>query len=83
MDLFDLCYLFGMCYLTRVALALTFVWKPFLGKLGYRMYKVSFNQEICYTNRKLVFIVGLLYLSCNGDALSPKVTWIKGIDSKS
>ena len=47
------------------------------------MCKVSFNQEICYTNRKLVFIVGLLYLSCNGDALSPKVTWIKGVDSKS
>ena len=47
------------------------------------MYKVSFNQEVCYTNRKLVFIVGLLYISCNGDALSPKVTWIKVVNSKS
>ena len=48
----------------------------FVGVLDnpHHMYKVSFNQEICYTNRKLVFIVSLLYLSCNGDALSPKMT---------
>ena len=36
-------------YVVRMSLS----WR----QLGYHIYKVSLNQELCYTSRKLIFIV--------------------------